>query len=48
MIRDKKIERVIDAGKGLNNPVILTVEEIDGKYYIGSDGDGYMLQTGIK
>ena len=48
VIRDYKIERIIDEDKGLNNPVILTVEEVDGKYYLGSDGDGIYVAEGNK
>ena len=47
VIRDRKIERVIDAENGLNNTVILTVEAADdGKYYLGTDGDGIYVADG--
>ena len=47
VIRNGKIERVIDADKGLSNTVILTAEATaDGKYYLGSDGDGIYVADG--
>ncbi len=49
VIRNGKIERVIDQAKGLSNPVILTVEaDDDGKIYMGSDGDGIYVADGSK
>ncbi|SNU04488.1 energy-coupling factor transport system substrate-specific component [Lachnospiraceae bacterium] len=47
VIRDGKVERVIDKNKGLTIDVILTVEVTDdGKYYLGSDGGGIYVIDG--
>lgn len=49
VIRSGRIERTLDRDKGLNNTVILTVEATDdGKYYLGSDGDGIYVADGNK
>ena len=47
VIKNGIVERVIGAGKGLGNTVILTVETgSDGKYYLGTDGDGIYVADG--
>ena len=49
VIRDGKVDRIINEQNGLNNTVILTVEATeDGKYYLGSDGDGIYIVDGNK
>ncbi len=47
VIKNNKVENVIDASKGLDNTVILTVEEDDdGTYYLGTDGGGIYTVNG--
>ena len=47
VIKDRKIKRVINADNGLKNPIILTAEaDEDGKYFLGSDGDGLYVVDG--
>ncbi len=47
VIRNGSVQRFINEEKGLNNPVILTIETTDdGKYYLGTDGDGIYVVDG--
>ncbi len=46
-VKNGEIAGIIGKEQGLNNNVILTVEEYDGKYYLGTDGDGiYVIEGG--
>ena len=47
IVRGGKIERSITAESGLSNTVVLTAEAgADGKYYMGTDGDGIYVSDG--
>ncbi len=47
VIRDGKVERVIDEASGLSNTVILTAEvDASGVYYLGTDGGGIYVVDG--
>ncbi len=47
VIKNGEIVRTIGESSGLDNTVILTVEEgLDGAYYLGTDGDGIYVADG--
>lgn len=40
VLKDGKVERKLDEESGMDNTLVLAMEEYDGKYYIGTDGGG--------
>ncbi len=49
VIKDGRVDRIIDEKKGMKNTMILTAEATaDGRYYLGTDGDGIYVLDGNK